>query len=176
MWNELHTCKKLYIIWPIFHVKLMEVLYFGWLDIYSGKLLKNKLKSQHWYLLKYVLFTGVNPEGVGIYMDIWGYIGIYRDLYHQNLPYVKNNNWIICAKKREIVWENCILHAHLSVQRIFLTDDSPASNLRLHLILGTSFLHQAPTPMILYGRLGREAKFVTMLVCGMDYSRLAQFM
>ena len=43
-------------------------------------------------------------------------------------------------------------------------DGLTASSLRLHLVLGTSFVPQAPNPMMPYGRLGRVAKFVTMLV------------
>ena len=41
-------------------------------------------------------------------------------------------------------------------------DGLPVSCLRLHLVLGASFLCQAPNPMMPYGRPDRIAKLVTM--------------
>ena len=74
------------------------------------------------------------------------------------------------SKRSGTVWETT-LHVrelylvNLSVYRVHPTaDGSAASSLRSHLVLGTSFSHQAPNPMIPYGRPGRVAKLVTMLV------------
>ena len=51
------------------------------------------------------------------------------------------------------VWENCISHTHLSVYHVHSTvDGTPASSLRLHLVIGTRFVHQAPNSMMPYGR------------------------
>ena len=38
------------------------------------------------------------------------------------------------------------------------------SSLRLHLVLGTSFLHHVPYPMMPYSKPGRVAKLMTMLI------------
>ena len=76
------------------------------------------------------------------------------------------------SKRSSAVWETYPAFERIVSRTLTLiayrvrptADASSMSTLRLRLVLGTSFARQAPNPMMSYGRPGRGAKLVTMLM------------
>ena len=70
-----------------------------------------------------------------------------------------------CARSQKEAVQSGMLSRHVRELYLMPTADGlPASSLRPHLVLRTRFGHQEPNPIMPYGKLGRAAKLITMLV------------